>query len=306
MSDDVKIILNALRALIGTHGDDCKDWANCQAVKDGNAALSALDRIEGQAAKMESSLRNVSMLARRQVRKSREDAWLHILRFCEEAGIVANILRTDGTNNAPPTPAGGGALPTPDMLAAKMLPVPVSKGSGVVNQAVPSDTTKCAVCGGPKYLHRAEISAHHSECTLEQFQPVQTKGPCEVCKELRAKVERLKAETDYIGAKATAEWTQSVIDELRAELAAKDAEIGTIQAMLRVKDQHAAFAGQELATAQERIKALEDGLRPFAKTWEARPKLNPAGQFTVTCEVNEHGIWADAAALLAPAKEGEK
>lgn len=43
-------------------------------------------------------------------------------------------------------------------------------------QRGPSAGLVCVLCGFPKEKHRPESLAHHSECTLEQFQPGQARG----------------------------------------------------------------------------------------------------------------------------------
>lgn len=61
-----------------------------------------------QFGKMRRALENCSMLARREKRKAKgdADAWGHIIRFCEEAGIRSRILR--GRLDSTDSPTDGG------------------------------------------------------------------------------------------------------------------------------------------------------------------------------------------------------
>lgn len=63
-----------------------------------------IDQMEDERLKRGSALRNVSMLARRELRrcecKPRDPAqqaemWRHIIRFCEGAGITSTCLREE-------------------------------------------------------------------------------------------------------------------------------------------------------------------------------------------------------------------
>lgn len=75
--------------------------AALKSVQQANAVIPAIPSVEpADAANRESdTLRNCYMLARRQFRRGADaEAWGHIMRFCEDAGVRASILRTEIVN----------------------------------------------------------------------------------------------------------------------------------------------------------------------------------------------------------------